>query len=409
MSTETSSKLIHKVSSETWFYFAIWIFILLVPLFSEVYDYLTDLTGHFDWRELLFGYVRYLPFLVIFLLGKLIYEPRYFFKGRLVTFFLVSFVTAFVIISAAGYLLPRRIPRRSSSFAQRIDQRDAIESVDSLRYDEKPSSLPSNRPLDYQRTGPQFGPRPYLRGPFFPRLLMALLMMGSSLAIAVFFRAQREILLYKEQQALHLQSELDYLKYQINPHFFMNTLNNIHALVDIDGELAKRAIIELSHLMRYILYESNQSTVPLRRELTFVHHFLELMKLRFDESVTLTYDEPDSTAPGLEAGIPPLILLTFIENAFKHGISHREPSYIDIKVAIEDKQIHFHCVNSNYSTASMQAQKGGVGLENVKKRLQLIYSDNYTLDIVPDNQVFTVDLWIPCLQYILSPDKQSAS
>ena len=179
----------------------------------------------------------------------------------------------------------------------------------------------------------------------------------------------------------------------------MNTLNNIHALVDIDSERAKQTIIELSHLMRYILYETNQPTVSLRRELTFVRHFLKLMKLRFDESVTLTYEEPDSAASGLEVGIPPLLLLTFIENAFKHGISHREPSFIDIKMTFEDKQLHFHCANSNFSSVSMRAQQGGVGLENVKKRLQLIYPNNHTLHIVPTDQVFTVDLWIPCLQY----------
>ena len=399
MSTETSSKLLHRVSSEALFCLAIWFAIMLVPLFSEVYDYLTGFTDHFEWRELLFGYIRYVPFLLIFLLGKLIYEPKFFFKGRLAAFFLISFVTAFVITLASEYLLPRRIPRHRQRVEQRMSQREAMGAADSLRYDGIPTPSTDIRPLDDQRVGQRLGPKPYLQGPFFPRLLMALLMMGSSLSIAVFFRTQQERLMYKEQQALHLQSELDYLKFQINPHFFMNTLNNIHALVDIDSERAKQTIIELSHLMRYILYETNQPTVSLRRELTFVRHFLKLMKLRFDESVTLTYEEPDSAATGLEVGIPPLLLLTFIENAFKHGISHREPSFIDIKMTFEDKQLHFHCANSNFSSVSMRAQQGGVGLENVKKRLQLIYPNNHTLNIVPTDQVFTVDLWIPCLQY----------
>lgn len=224
---------------------------------------------------------------------------------------------------------------------------------------------------------------------------MAMLMMGSSLAIAVFFRTQEERLQYREQQTMHLQSELDYLKYQINPHFFMNTLNNIHALVDIDGELAKKAIIELSRLMRYLLYESEQTTVPLRRELTFISHYLELMKIRCDESVALTYQKPEAASPILEAGIPPLLLLTFIENAFKHGISHKEPSFIDIRITQENNQLHFYCANSNFSRDRMQTLQGGVGLDNVRKRLQLIYQDRYKLDIIPTRKVFTVDLWLP--------------
>ena len=211
MSTETSSKLLHRVSSEALFCLAIWFAIILVPLFSEVYDYLTGFTDHFEWRELLFGYIRYVPFLLIFLLGKLIYEPKLFFKGRLASFFLVSFVTAFVITLASEYLLPRRIPRHRQRVEQRMSQREATGGADSLRYDGIPTPSTDIRPLDDQRVGQRLGPKPYLQGPFFPRLLMALLMMGSSLSIAVFFRTQQERLMYKEQQALHLQSELDYL------------------------------------------------------------------------------------------------------------------------------------------------------------------------------------------------------
>ena len=120
-----------------------------------------------------------------------------------------------------------------------------------------------------------------------------------------------------------LTSELDYLKYQINPHFFMNTLNNIHALVDIDSKLAKDAIIELSRMMRYMLYETSSPTVPLRNELEFHRHFVQLMRLRFDDSVKVNYQDPDKNASCLNAQVPPLIGIVFIENAFKYGISHR--------------------------------------------------------------------------------------
>ena len=354
--------MLSGVSAEVVIYCVLWFFVLLVPIFDEYYNYQAGFTSGFDWHTVFRGYLVALPFLIIFLLGKLIYEPKLFFRGRHTAFFFASFMTALVLILASGVIPPR---------GYNIDD-----------------------------------PAPMI-GPVFARLIMALFMQGSSLALAVFFRMRQAKLLDHEQQAAHLQSELDYLKYQINPHFFMNTLNNIHALVDIDSELAKQAIIELSHLMRYILYETNQPTVPLRRELAFVRNFFELMKLRFDESVALTYEEPDPTAKGLEASIPPLLLLTFIENAFKHGISHREPSFIDIKVSFEEKQLHFHCSNSNFSTVGKHDQQGGVGLENIKKRLQLIYQNNYTLNIVPDDRVFSVDLWVPCHQCFSLPEDPS--
>ncbi len=412
MSAETSSKLLRRLSSETLFCFAIWAIILLVPVFEEEYDYLMDFSDHFEWRRLAFSYLRYLPYLLLFLLIKLIYEPRFFFKGRHATFFLISFLTAFLLIFASGYLLPRRMHRSRSFVEQRLVHQGAIQPADSLRYGEMHPASPDSRRLDDGRMhprsdrlpegqpegrwfDPRYGLRLFLHEPFYLRMLMAMLMMGSSLAIAVFFRTQEERLQYREQQTMHLQSELDYLKYQINPHFFMNTLNNIHALVDIDGELAKKAIIELSRLMRYLLYESEQTTVPLRRELTFISHYLELMKIRCDESVALTYQKPEAASPILEAGIPPLLLLTFIENAFKHGISHKEPSFIDIRITQENNQLHFYCANSNFSRDRMQTLQGGVGLDNVRKRLQLIYQDRYKLDIIPTRKVFTVDLWLP--------------
>ncbi len=426
MSSESTNRLLRRFSPETFLYVFVWSFVLLVPVFEETYDYLTGFTDEFDWIDLGYDYLGYLPFLLIFLLGKLVYEPRFFFRGRFFTFFLTSFLTAFILILVSGYILPRRMHRFRPRFAeeQRSRQQGAEQPADSLRYGESPMGSPDSRhPYDGRELPrpddadvPAMGPPPdrfddggpgarmneparsikhYIRGPFLPRLLTALLMMGSSLAIAVYFRTRQDRLLLKEQQAARLQSELDYLKYQINPHFFMNTLNNIHALVDIDSELAKEAIIELSRLMRYLLYESNQPTVPLRKELTFIKHYLDLMKIRCDDSVTLTFEEPDSSCRCLDAGIPPMLLISFIENAFKHGISHREPSFIDIRVKCDDGQFNFHCANSNFSKDSMHAQRGGVGLDNVRKRLELIYPGRYQLSIVPTDKDFTVDLQLP--------------
>ena len=114
----------------------------------------------------------------------------------------------------------------------------------------------------------------------------------------------------------NLNQQLEYLKYQINPHFFMNTLNNIHALVDIDPEKAKTTIVELSKMMRYLLYEGNNSLIPLHREVEFLRNYITLMKLRYTDKVKIDTDIPVSLP---DRRLPPLLLITFVENAFKHG------------------------------------------------------------------------------------------
>ena len=115
---------------------------------------------------------------------------------------------------------------------------------------------------------------------------------------------------------------MDYLKFQINPHFFMNTLNNIHALIDIDTEYAKNAVIELSKMMRYVLYESGREIISLNRDIQFVQNYIGLMRIRYTDAVDIRVEYPHDLSP--QVSIPPLLLIVFVENAFKHGISPKE-------------------------------------------------------------------------------------
>jgi LytS/YehU family sensor histidine kinase len=170
----------------------------------------------------------------------------------------------------------------------------------------------------------------------------------------------------------------------------MNTLNNIHALVDIDPAKAQQTILELSKMMRFILYEGNKQGVPLTREFDFIRHYVTLMSLRYTDKVKIAVDLPDEVP---DATVPPLMLISFIENAFKHGISYQHPSFIDISVAIDDGQLHFHCRNSKADKPN--EEKGGVGLANVKQRLNLLYDNNYTLNIKDEPDVYDVELAIP--------------
>ena len=170
----------------------------------------------------------------------------------------------------------------------------------------------------------------------------------------------------------------------------MNTLNNIHALVEFDPVKAQEMIVELSKMMRFVLYEGNKQSVPLSRELDFIRHYVTLMKLRYTDKVSIKLDLPNETP---ERQIPPLILVTFIENAFKHGVSYQHESFIEVTVIVEDETLLFRCHNSKADHSNVE--KGGVGLANVRKRLDLIYGERYRLGIKDKLDAYHVELSIP--------------
>jgi sensor histidine kinase YesM len=143
-------------------------------------------------------------------------------------------------------------------------------------------------------------------------------------------------------------------------------------------------------MMRFVLYEGNKQSVPLSRELDFVRHYVALMQLRYTDKVRITLDLPTEVP---DCQIPPLILITFIENAFKHGVSYQHESFIEVKMAIEGDSLIFECRNSKAEVSN--EEKGGVGLSNVRKRLDLLYEQNYTLNIHDEPQVYTVELTLP--------------
>lgn len=340
------------VGNEDVFYIVAWVMVFMTPITRHYYEYSIGFSDSLGWKQIIADWMGDLMFLILFLISKCYLEPRFFFRQKIKTFIILAVLSAIIIMGAF--------------------------------------SLISSRYLIVQGLE--------VRGQFYSLVTMAVLMLGTFLCISIVFRSRRNTILKKVTETEKIKTELDYLKYQINPHFLMNTLNNIHALVDIDGQLAKDAIIELSRMMRYMLYETSSPTVPLRNELEFHRHFVQLMRLRFDESVSINYKDPDQNASFLNAQVPPLIGIVFIENAFKYGISHRKPSYIDINYSVEPGYlIHFHCQNSNYSHEEIHPQGSGLGLVNVRKRLDLLYSDKYRLDIVSTEKDFIVDLYVPSL------------
>ncbi|MDW5288520.1 sensor histidine kinase [Formosa sp. PL04] len=195
----------------------------------------------------------------------------------------------------------------------------------------------------------------------------------------------------KEAANVKLQSELQHLRYQLQPHFFFNSLNNIYSLVDISPEQAKSTIHSLSKLMRYLLYETNIEMVPITKEIDFMKKYLELMKLRVSDKTQVVSQFPS----GLQTiQIAPLLFISLIENAFKHGVSANKESHIKIDMTTEDKTVRFTIENDNFPKQTTDKSGSGIGLQNLKKRLELLYPDKHVFKTEVKDGQFLVDLQI---------------
>lgn len=193
-------------------------------------------------------------------------------------------------------------------------------------------------------------------------------------------------------KAQHLQTELALLKSQINPHFLFNTLNNLYGLVlKLDKSVAG-GIAQLSHLMRYMIYETNVERIPLDKEIEQIRRLIDLYKLRFhkDDDISIDFEIIGKTE---SVEIPPMLLIPFVENAFKHGISLKEPSHIAIELSVGQSAVRFLIRNSNHpSNENDHAQESGMGLQNVKRRLELLFPGTHVLDLSESDDEFIVDL-----------------
>ncbi|MEM9549470.1 MAG: histidine kinase [Bacteroidota bacterium] len=194
---------------------------------------------------------------------------------------------------------------------------------------------------------------------------------------------------YLRMEKEKLQSELSFLKYQLNPHLLFNTLNNLFSMSQARGaDDVSDGILKLSEIMRYMLYENKESLIPLKKEVDFLHQYMELQKLRFEEEELLQFSfkiEGDLD----QIKIPPFILIPFVENACKHGINTNAPSTIDILLVIENNTLTFKVANSIVKgQKKLSADEGGIGIRNLKQRLELLYPNAYVLKHYESNETY---------------------
>lgn len=227
----------------------------------------------------------------------------------------------------------------------------------------------------------------------FPRIgTMALLSIILSIVLRLSEKWMKWERLEQQIKTELQENELKNLKNQLNPHFLFNALNNIYALISISQDKAQKSIHELSQLLRYTLYDNNEREVPLEKDLQFVKNYISLMRLRLSSHVSLTVNINEKEGTGKT--IAPLLFISLVENAFKHGVSGDKPCFIDISIKLKDDCVICHVENSCFPKKENDKSGSGIGINNLKKQLGILYAGRYTFNTIRKDERFIAELSI---------------
>lgn len=321
---------------------AVWLFLLLFPLlFYHPDDTLNHTIG-----RMVRTMGSPLSYMVVFYLNYLWLIPRVYLKGNKKQFFIINAVV--ITCAMVGVM---------------------------TWWDLTGQILPDNRPPIFGPDGKPLQHRPGMPPPrqaqIFYNFISLILTVALSLALRLIDRTRQLEAERKEIERMRSEAELSNLRSQLNPHFLLNTLNNIYALIAFDSDKAQHAVEELSKLLRYMLYENESNYVPLYKEVEFINNYIELMRMRLAPSVKVDVNiqvSDDNTTP-----VAPLLFISLIENAFKHGISSSGNGYINISLHEDDGNITCFIINSNNPKNTSDKSGSGIGLEQVERRLNLQY------------------------------------
>ena len=374
--------IVGQKKMENLLYLALWFVMFTMPVAYLFVHHIGNRYLAFGWPQVLESWRLIAAFCVAFYLHNVFVAPLIVYKNRTKTYVacLLALVVCFQLYQCSTRPdEPMRGGGGEEPMERRMDKRPPMPPEQRMRHGGEPIPRRQHAPMP-------FG------GQDVAGMIIVLLLFGFNDGMKYYFRSQDERKKLREMERHNLEKQLEYLKYQINPHFFMNTLNNIHALVDIDAEEAKKTIEVLSKLMRYMLYDSGSNCAPLQKELNFLRHYVDLMRIRYTDSLKINLSFPDDVPNRM---VPPLIFVTFVENAFKHGISYERQSYINVSLEADSDGVTFRCINSRRPDDD---DEGGVGLKNTRQRLDLIYDKHYSLRIEPTESEFSVELRMPYLE-----------
>lgn len=247
------------------------------------------------------------------------------------------------------------------------------------------SNMPPPQGFSGRGNAPPYS-QPLRRGPFFGEVSHHIFLFFVCFFFSISLRTSTRL---KQIQQEKLDTELSYLKAQINPHFLFNTLNSIYSLAIQKTDTAPDAIIKLSEMMRYVLHDSSHNFVPLEKEITYITNYIQLQKIRFTHSMQLNFNVSGNTS-GKQ--IAPLILIPFIENAFKYGVNAADNSEIKIAIEVAEDALTMEVYNKKVNTTFLPGEQGGVGISNAKKRLMLLYAGYHELVINNNPADFFISL-----------------
>ncbi|MDE6217468.1 MAG: histidine kinase, partial [Muribaculaceae bacterium] len=272
----------HKLENLT--YLSIWLLVIVLYLVEAMRISGMDMYYILGWKTISMMAVKLAPFILLFAFNNWVLMPRLLFRNHISGYFLALFTTIFVMWGWQYYY-----------------QQTDLDSNSAIYLDNPSGSLLSMRAM--------------LNG------IYSFLIAGINIAIALIFRMIDDRIEHERVMKSNAQEQLSYLRAQINPHFYMNMLNNIHGMIEINPVQAQEMVLEMSHLMRYMLYDSSQQVISLSSEIDFLENYIHIMRQRFPtEKVRISTDFPSiQKCKGVR--IPPLLFLVFLENAFKHGIS----------------------------------------------------------------------------------------
>lgn len=377
-----------NIKQENVTYIAMWLLLFSTPMLILIIHASSNSNLDIDWWTIMHIEEILAMYFVAFLVHNFLLAPMLLYKQQTWRYVCSILILVVAFIALQSWIRPimheqqRHRPRAEMPMMQRYYKADNFR-------DDRP------RPQFDDRPRPQFKEtRPFIGPAELTNTLALIFLMGMNLGVKLYYKADKDRNRMQQLEKENLKQRLNYLRYQISPHFFMNTLNNIHALVDIDPEKAKKSIVELSKLMRHILYDGDTNISPLSDEVQFLQNYIALMKMRFTGMVKVNTDFPAMTS---QKGIAPLILAIFAENAFKHGVSYKSPSNIDMTLRCHNNEfILFTCKNSKRKDGAKEKDlDGGIGLRNVKNRLELIYGDRYHIDIKDTEDNYKVRLLLP--------------
>lgn len=320
----------------------IWIWVLFSPAITNI-----AMVGGGFTKMAIMGNLRFMgPLCILYFLNFYLLAPKCLYGGRKALFFIIN-----------GLWIVIREGLRLRQFTKIPE----IPQMPGMPHHAMPA--------------PEFHFNIIMLRPLLTGLFIQILIIAAAVALCHIImtnRRQREL---EEREKKATEAELSWLKNQLNPHFLFNTLNNISSLTQIDAEKAQESIGQLSDLLRYALYDSNSQMVPLANDVAFMENYIDLMKLRCNDLAAV---ETSFELPCGDVQIAPLLFISLIENAFKHGVNSRKPSFVKLSLKPEGGDLVFRCENSLFEKQKEDRVGSGIGLENMLRRLELIYGkDGY--------------------------------